>query len=495
MKLKAFALAALMGMALAANAQDDGDVARYGFIMPSGTARSQALGGATNALGADLSALTNNPAGLAIYNSDEFSMTPQLYNIRTNATYLGQDLSDQSSKFNFGHAGFVGTTKHRNRGKWQSVSHAFAITKLASFQQNISYSAYNRASSIGDYYASQLSGHNVTPTQAYNYAPFGAGLAYNAWLLDQNAGADSTNYTAVNAGGHVYQQMDKTITGGINELTGGLGKNYDDRLYMGLSFGLPIVRYHMNASYSESDDSLYHADFVSMTKSEDIKITGTGLNMKMGIIYRFNDFVRLGFALHTPTYYTLTDNSSFDMAVTRDTNGYHTEYSTNKTTYNIISPWRMSGGLVVTYPNIGFISADVEVVDHSSSTISYTSNDAASNSNAHDINRIISKSYTSANNIRLGAEAKWDIFAFRAGYAMYGSPYKTALVDGFDMSTKIMSAGLGMREKDYFFDLTFSHVSSTAVDLPYVMSNGTASPAATLTSTRNILSASVGFKF
>ena len=60
--------------------QTSADALRYSFITPGGTARFVSMGGAFGALGADFSAIGYNPAGLGVYRSSEFTITPRFKN-------------------------------------------------------------------------------------------------------------------------------------------------------------------------------------------------------------------------------------------------------------------------------------------------------------------------------------------------------------------------------------------------------------------------------
>ena len=51
--------------------QNHVDALRYSYLEPLGTARFSSLGGSFSGLGGDLSSIHQNPAGLAIYRSDE----------------------------------------------------------------------------------------------------------------------------------------------------------------------------------------------------------------------------------------------------------------------------------------------------------------------------------------------------------------------------------------------------------------------------------------
>ena len=58
-------------------AQNEEDALRYSQLFDAGlTARSLSMGGAFGALGADMSEMSINPAGIAVYRRSVFSITP-----------------------------------------------------------------------------------------------------------------------------------------------------------------------------------------------------------------------------------------------------------------------------------------------------------------------------------------------------------------------------------------------------------------------------------
>ena len=57
-------------------AQSESDALRYGRYYYTGTARYAAMGGAFGALGADISNLSNNPAGLGMFRKNQITLTP-----------------------------------------------------------------------------------------------------------------------------------------------------------------------------------------------------------------------------------------------------------------------------------------------------------------------------------------------------------------------------------------------------------------------------------
>ncbi|MFM2226440.1 MAG: hypothetical protein RJA07_2642 [Bacteroidota bacterium] len=483
-------------------AQDDADVLRYSQLQSGGTARSFSLAGATGALGGDFSNASNNPSGLALYRSSEFTFSPSINFSKTNATYFNVENSDRLTRFGLGNIGLVFKNNYTIKGKevtsgWTGITFAFGINKLASFNNATTYSAFNNYSSIGDKYAYDLSMKGVGPRSALSSDPWSSGLAYDAFLLDANSTTDTTHYTAVSAGGKVNQTMNKVVKGAANEMVISFAGNYNNKLMIGGTLGVPFINYMNETAYYESDDSLYHSKFKNYSSISSIKASGTGINLKLGAMYLVNDVIRLGVALHTPTYYNIHDEGTITMTTERKDSanaGIKNSSTSNTINYSITTPWRAIGSAAFLFKKYGFITIDYEFVDYSSGNIHFNSTDAADIQAASNINRTLRNNYTTASNIKIGGELKLDIFSIRAGYAMYGSPYKTATVKGFDETRNVVSLGFGIRDKDYFFDMGIQKTMYKNIDIPYLQTNAT-SYAATLQNTNTMVVATLGLKF
>ena len=63
---------------LISNAQNETDALRFSQTFPGGTARTIGMSGAFGAFGGDFSTLSINPAGIGVYRSSEFSITPAM---------------------------------------------------------------------------------------------------------------------------------------------------------------------------------------------------------------------------------------------------------------------------------------------------------------------------------------------------------------------------------------------------------------------------------
>ncbi len=69
-------LPALLIGSLGASAQDITEAYNLSNLTVQGTARSMGFGNALGSVGGDFSSLSVNPAGLGVYRSSEFTLTP-----------------------------------------------------------------------------------------------------------------------------------------------------------------------------------------------------------------------------------------------------------------------------------------------------------------------------------------------------------------------------------------------------------------------------------
>ncbi|MEN9522723.1 MAG: hypothetical protein RL065_1100 [Bacteroidota bacterium] len=482
-------------------AQDEADVLRYSNLQSGGTARSFSLAGATGALGGDFSNASNNPSGLAFYKSSEFTFSPLINSSRTDASYFSIENMDRSTRFGLGNIGIVLKNNYTIKGKdvtkgWTGITFAFGMNKLASFANATTYSGYNKFNSIGDKYAADLSLKGVGPNDALGAETWGSGLAFDAYLLDATL-ADSTKYLAINGGGKVTQTLSRIVKGAMNEMTFSFAGNYEHKLLIGGTLGIPFASYSSETSYTETDDSSKHYGFKNYSSVTSIAANGTGINLKLGATYLANDYFRLGVAMHTPTFFNFTDNGTLTMTTVRTDSlfpGTYTSDVTNDIKYSVTTPWRAIGSAAFLFKKFGFITIDYELVDYSSANLRFSSKNASDIQAASSINRNIHQQFTSASNVRIGGELKLDIFAIRAGFGSYGSPFKSSTIAGYNQSRKVASIGFGIREKDYFFDLGIQKTMYNGIDLPYYSSYSTNYSATTKTSS-TIVVTTIGLKF
>ena len=94
-------------MTFSMSAQTIDDALRYSKLFYQGTARFEGMAGAFTALGGDLTAISLNPAGIAVFRSTEFTVSTQVNFKDNNSNYAGYNNDYQFSEFNLGQIGIV----------------------------------------------------------------------------------------------------------------------------------------------------------------------------------------------------------------------------------------------------------------------------------------------------------------------------------------------------------------------------------------------------
>jgi hypothetical protein len=496
-------LAIALTMPFAMQAQSDEDALRYSMMNFGGTARSWGSANAFGALGGDFSSLSMNPAGLGIYRSSEFVFTPALVNFNNQSSFYNNSLETNRYNFNVSNLGLVfskvNTGKENASSGWVGGGFASGYNRLENYNNRIAYTGFNDRNSITEFYAAQLSANGGTnPSNAGGTDPFGAGLAWETYLLNPNPG-DSTSYYSVVNGGNIQQSKTQVTNGAMDEMVISFAGNYGNRLYMGLTIGVPFISYTSTTTFSESDVNNVHPDFNSMSQVEFLETNGAGVNAKFGIIYRLNNYIRLGGAIHTPTALGMSDFFYTNMQSSLDTTGsYAWESPQGRYDYNLVTPWRAIASMALTFGKYGFLSVDYEFVDYTAANFNFNrigSTDDIAFETA--LNSTIDAKYSSANNLRIGAELVYEIFRLRGGYAIMGSPFADGVATGdADFSRNTYTLGAGIRERSYFIDFAYANTRSTTYDVQYNYATADgANEGATIDRVTNNFLVTLGFRF
>ena len=291
-----------------------------------GTARSAALAGAMTSLGGDASCMSINPAGLGMYRSNEIIFTPMMTFAR--ATNKGVAAFEGNSKNRFGVANFAMVAKLRESSTGvTAINMGLAYNRLADFNYKYSFSTIGSAGnhSIADVFAGQLAAGGITSAQlkqSYynngdfmwsNYDPtyWGAILGYKTGLTGDASGVWGRDMIASNAAVDSFTTVESI--GSAGEWVWSLGINFGSKFYLGASLGATTINREQHIYYGEgyhysAEPALnYCAD--NFNYDQVSKMKGTGINFKIGAIYRPIEALRIGVAFHTPTYYTVTYTS------------------------------------------------------------------------------------------------------------------------------------------------------------------------------------------
>jgi hypothetical protein len=470
-----------MGLFSLAFGQNEIDALRYSQFMRGGTARFTSMGGAFGALGGDFSVLSTNPAGIGIYRKSEFTFTPSFFNQKTTSDFKGNMLDDYKYNVNFNNAGIVlAYYEPETKNAWKGISFGFGYNKLNNFNNRISMSGKNSDNSLLDMYVNEAQGVGGD-TSAMD--PFSTQLALYSGAIFMDT-SNGIFYQHMQGSYGEEQSKSVTSSGSMGETVFSLGGNYNDKLYLGATFGIPHINYHEESTYMETADTNAWNGFKSFELNQDSRTTGVGFNFKFGMIYKPVDWVRIGGALHSPSYFEMHDDWSSDMKTTIANKAYTAQSPSGLYDYSLITPMRTIGSIGFVIKKIGLIGVDYEFVDYPSATL------RSDKYKYIDENKAIREKYMEGNNIRFGTEWRLEPMSIRAGAAYYSSPFKH--ISGNSGSRIDYSAGIGFRDENFFLD--FAYVLSQTKDNYYFYNPSITSPSVN-TSTSSSVLMTLGFKF
>lgn len=416
----------------------------------NGTARSTAMGGAFGALGGDFSSLSINPAGIGVYRSSEFTFTPSIeYTDSKNNGY-----SEDKYSFTMGNIGYVASFIPRMAPEkgWQNFNFGIGYNRIANFNRDGYLFNLNSGSSLLDEWADLAKGNS--PDNLYS---FEEKLAYDAYLINHD---DDLNYQSVLFNeDRMDQQKSIDEKGYIGEYVLTFGANYGHKLYLGATIGIQDLYHKTTSSYSEYSLTGNTTSLNEFTFNEYMTTSGIGVNLKIGAIYKITNSLRVGAAIHTPTFYNLEEtydtsiSSEFEPTIPdgfpEDGEAFHAFDSefVSRTNYNYETPFRSILSAAYLFGKKAVLSVDYEMIDYS--------NTEFNNSDAGDVmneNQEIAQSYQSTSNLKIGAEYRLTPnVSLRGGYAKYGDPYKSFINEGYDT----YSGGFGFKQNNFFFDMAY----------------------------------------
>jgi len=464
-------------MHISINAQNEIDALRFSELDWQGTARFMGAGKAFGAVGAEFSAINLNPAAIGLYKKSEVTFTPLTVSVyKNNSGYNGTSTLSQAVKYNIGSAGLVLAIPGISSTLWKKIQIGFGYNRIKNFNNLFNIEGRSMGSTIGYDYAKGAEGLDYRDLDNENIWSDEMWLAWDYWLISPKD-ESFTSYTPTLAGVDMFQSSSVIQKGGIDEMIFSLGTNYDDKLFLGATIGVPFINFTENRTYKEVNDKadmIYR--FQNFRIEDRLNVRSSGINLKLGIIYQPFDFFRVGVAFHTPTYYgNVRDNferklnaRKWEFADTMGTKKYFEldppiRYI-NNFNYSLTTPLRAMANVAFFIQQRAFISAEYEFVDYGMATM------YSVNYNFSEENKAVQNMYGFSHIARIGAEISLSqALALRAGYNYISSPYKNEINDA---SKHYASLGFGFRTNyfysDFAYALTFSKEKYWMYDAAFV---------------------------
>ena len=471
--------------ALTASAQETYENARLMETDLNGTARYVGMGGAMDALGADISTISTNPAGIGLFRhstvSTSFGLVSQedAQNFRTgsktNASFdqIGFVWSNRTSKTSFFNFAF-------NFHKSQNFD--YILSAAGQLDGNSSQNGLSHVKAIGET-ADGVSTYLYDKRDAMGTAWWTNqldNLYYNTFIMDENG--ENPGWNAASD-----FLMNRANTGYIGEYDINLSGNINNRVYLGLTVGIHDVHYKGVSEYTEN---LINSEFLPIgrvTVDDERTITGTGVDVKAGIIFRpvESSPFRIGLSIATPTFYKLKSQSSTRLLNGTSFQGPYPGYVAKSSyEFKLNTPWKFGLSLGHTIDQFVALGAGIEYADYGSIDSReitdeyydyyYDTTTTESESDV-EMNRHTSETLKGVVQLKLGAEVKVDKnFAVRFGYN-YASPmYKESGSKDFDIdsygtncasatdftnwkATNRLTCGIGYRYNNFNVDLAYQY--------------------------------------
>lgn len=444
----------LLGMILIsffnASGQDETDAFRYSQLVPTGTARFSSLAGSMGGFGADFSCLSSNPAGIGVYKRNEFTISPSLYYAKTTSTYNTSDAYDWKYNFNLGNLGAVFVMPVAK--KW-FVQFGTGLNRLNNYNNRYIIKGINQGyfdnttTSMTDYFA-QIS-NGVADSNLTGLSDW----AYQNWIIDPDTNIPIANqYISHIAGLNVNQRKNMSSTGSANEYIFSGGANYNDVVYIGATLGIPFFSYTNSYTYTETlHDSLNTQTlFRSLSSRHTLSSKGTGINLKLGVLYQPFKFLRFGAAFHTPTFYNnIREYYSFEYETIWEGKTYDDYTFDGKFDYTLTTPYRVLGDIGFIFGKYGFINVHYNFTDYSTMQLFSRYYDFEGE------NEKIREYYQAVHNIGISGELNLSPVSLRLGYMYSSNPYQAAADN--DGSYHLITGGIGLRTNHFFTDFAYVH--------------------------------------
>ena len=454
--------------------------------------RMQAMGGVHSTLGADISSISGNPAGLGFYNRSEVAVGIGYVSSTTESNYLSESSSKSNSFVQLPIFGLVlGSPAELSASQWHG-SFGIGFTRQVIFAQPISISGVNNRSSLLDKFIEKANDKGATGQSlddefnSYSKtADSPEAVAYQAYLINPNAKTGGAPFQRYEANLPTSQLGTADNEGALSQWDISYGASYLNKFYLGL--GLHFSKINATSTTFWQEEFIGANNVSGLTYQEKLVNTGSGLSATLGMIYKLNSNLRVSFALNTPMFFDQM-NERYDATLIPKVYGIPSfdskgnpititrvgavKLTPNEFTYQLTTPFKLSGGAAYFFGKRGLLSLDLEYVNYTGMQVSSVELSAADNINFENkYNGQTKKNFQSALNLKLGTEIRLSAnFNLRGGVATWGNSYAPTY-DSIDRTVFQISGGLGYRANQFYIDLTAYQRTSKEAFTPYTMKN------------------------
>ena len=441
-------------------AQTITDALRYGTSNVTGTARYRAMGGAFGALGGDLSAVGDNPASSAVFTRGTASVTFANDNYDNTSSFFGNQRNISDSDLDVNQVGGVFIIRGAQQSRWSKISLGFNYDRTANYDDEFITQGVN-TNSISSYFEEfaqgvpldlleTVDGESISELYQFLGANEGFGaqqafLGFQSFILEPDSNELSNTSYSTNTRSALYdQEYILSSRGSSGKASFNLAAQYNDNLYVGVNLNSHFIDYDRTTVLFESNDSVAEENLTNITGirfENNLSTIGTGFSIQLGAISKVNDNLRLGFTYDSPTWLTISEETSQQISTTAvdDLGDFSTNINPQVVNvfedYKIKTPGKLTGSAAYLFGKKGLISFDYTYQDFSNLRFRPESDSFFNNQNAtiQDVLQVVHR-------YKLGGEIRSNEWSFRGGYRFETSPFEDEIAIG-DLSG--YSAGIG----------------------------------------------------
>ena len=444
-----------------ASGQNENDILRYAGSELHGTARYVGMGGAFGALGADLSAINSNPAGIALFRKNEFAFTPSFNNTVSSSSFNGQEAQKEQFELAAEQIALSLIQKAKEKEEWESFHFALSYDRKRSFNDRTIIRGDDQSRSILDRFV-RIS--NGTPLSLLpDQAPFTGELAYQAYLMDPVSGTDRYTHRLEDVPISMEKRLDRS--GSMGEARFNFGADRSGGPYFGASLGVPVIDLQRMTTHIETVQGKSDIEVRDLRYEEDLSVDGYGMNLRLGMITRPNDRWRFGLSAKSPGLIFMKEEWSARMKADHGPNStYDRGPSSGAHRYRIRTPYRVSGSMAFFYEKHGVLSLEYHFTDPRSGKLLPKMADENAYAYGRE-NRRLDQRASPTHELRAGLEWRLAPLYLRGGYGLLTAPVRT-LGNRSTGAGKRFSVGAGFRQKGIFFDIAYRQEIQNEVRRP-----------------------------
>ena len=430
-------------------AQNEDDALRFSNTFGAYSNRALGMGGAYTALGADFTNFFQNPAGIAAYKKQNLEFGLSLISRSSNVDFKNQVSSSGATGLGINTFGFTSTFGTAGSG-WSPWIWGLAYGRTQTFKRNYDLESSDDQSSLLDVYTDQLNYYNPTNAEVTTSFPFGAGLAWENFLINPGV---SQPYVHVNIDNNTFTRRQYVEEKGyVRETCLSVARSFEEKLFLGASFAFRKVVYDKQSTYSESFQSngtSVNYSLIEDNNTSDVITKGPSIQAKLGVQYVPSPYIRFGAFWHSSCKQSISDNFIAKMQSTIGATSYSYSSDKNIFDYGFQTPAVVGAGAALILGNFGIISADYESSDFSKLKMYGITGGSAEFALE---NEAIQENFKRIHKGRLGTEFRiGDVYRLRAGIGYRTSVY-TELAQKPAEPMFNWNFGGGYKKDDFYCD-------------------------------------------